>query len=214
MPRGVQFSIPPQDVLVPDLYNVVFIQGDIVEETALEVSQKILSIEFLNKSNDRSEPITLFINSGGGLVSAAWQICDLMDFVDTPVHTVGLGTVASAALMILMNGAAGERKVTDRTTLMSHRFSAGAVGNHSNLIAVNKEFESMHDRIIKHYEECTGLDKKEIESQLLQEHDAWLNPKEAKKFNIIDEIVTSNKTKRLKEANKKTGSSNGRRKKI
>lgn len=203
MRRGVQFKIPPQDIQIPDLYNIIFIQGEIVEETALEVSQKLLSIELLNKTNDTDEPVTLFINSGGGLVSSAWQICDMMDFISTPVHTVGVGLVASAALIILMNGSKGERKVTDRTSIMSHRFSGGTIGNHSNLIAANKEFETMHDRMIKHYVECTGLEKSQIEERLLLEHDKWLTPLEAKKLNLIDEIVESNKSKRLKEERNK-----------
>lgn len=202
MSRGIQYKIPPQDITIPDLYNFIFIQGDIVDETALEVTQKLLSIEFLNKSNNRIDPITILINSGGGLVSSAWQICDMMDFIETPVHTVGMGLVASAALMILMNGELGERKVTDRTSIMSHRFSGGVMGNHANLISMNEEFEAMHDRIMKHYIECTSLDKKTIEENLLQEHDKWLLPKDAKKFNLIDEVVTSNKTKKVR-ANKK-----------
>ena len=48
-------------------------------------------------------------------------------------------------------------------------------------------------KIIQHYKECTGLSEKVIVTNLLQEHDSWLTPEEAIKFNLADKISITKK---------------------
>jgi ATP-dependent Clp protease, protease subunit len=196
----LSFNVPEQGLESPEMWNLIFLSGPITEETAAAICSRLLSIDFLNKSNGKIEPINLIINSPGGDLTAAWQICDIMDFISTPIHTVGLGQICSAALIILMNGT--ERRITDRTAIMSHEYSWGTEGNHDQLIATTKEFNNIIKRMLTHYKECTGLPESTIKKDLLNGSDCWLTPKMAKKFNIIDEIVVSSKTKRLKKIEK------------
>jgi ATP-dependent protease ClpP protease subunit len=51
--------------------------------------------------------------------------------------------------------------------------------------------------------ECTGLSKTYIEKNLLQEHDTWLTPEEAKQHKIVDEIVETIKSRKLNKNKKK-----------
>jgi ATP-dependent Clp protease protease subunit len=139
----------------------------------------------------------MIINSGGGSVNAAWQICDVMDYIRTPVHTTGLGEICSASLMIFMNGQRGNRVITDKTSIMSHLYSWGTAGSHNNLISANKEFQSLYGRMLNHYISCTGLPKEKIEKELLCEHDIWLTAKEAVQYNLADEIVKSKDRNRI-----------------
>ena len=199
---GISYPIPPQAVELPEFWNLVFISGEITNETGLEVSHKFLTIEMLNKANETMEPINLIINSPGGDLTAAWQICDIMDFIQTPVHTIGIGQVCSAGLLILMNGTLGERKVTDRTSIMSHIYSWGSMGSHGQLMSATKEMQYIHKRMIQHYMDNTGYDQKFIEEELLTDNDKWLTPKEAKKHNLVDQVVVSNKTKKIREIKK------------
>lgn len=192
-------GIPEQEVVSPEMWNLILMAGPITEETALNVTARLLSIDFLNKSNGKKEPINFVVNSGGGDLNAAWQICDVMDFISTPVHTIGLGQVCSAALIVLMNGEQGHRRVTDRTCLMSHEYSWGTEGNHEQLLATSKEFNNIIRRMITHYKECTGLSESVVKKELLNGNDIWLTPKLAKKYNIVDKIIVSNKTKRIKK---------------
>ena len=124
MPHDVK--PPEQEVKVPEYWNLIFLIGEINDNVAIDVSQKILSIDLINQSLDKPEPINLIINSGGGSMSSAWQICDMMDFVSSPVHTVGLGLVGSAALVIFMNGKKGKRTLSSRCSVLSHQYSWGA----------------------------------------------------------------------------------------
>lgn len=195
---GLTLPVPPQAVELPEFWNLIFISGEITSETGLEVSHKLLTIEMLNKANETQEPVSMIINSPGGDLTAAWQICDVMDFIETPVHTIGLGQICSAGLLITMNGEVGQRRVTDRTSIMSHTYSWGSFGSHGQLMAASQEMKHTQERMIKHYEECTGLGRKVILDELLTDADKYLKPNQAKKYGLIDQVVTSNKTKKLK----------------
>ena len=194
---GISYPIPPQAIELPEFWNLIFISGEITVETGVEVSHKLLTIEMLNKANETKEPVNMIINSPGGDLTAAWQICDIMDFIETPVHTVGLGQICSAGLLITMNGEPGHRKVTDRTSIMSHTYSWGSMGSHGQLMSQTKEMNFIHNRLIKHYEECTGLDRKVIVSELLTDNDKYLTPPQAKKYKLVDHVVVSNKSRKL-----------------
>lgn len=180
--------------------NIIFLAGEINMEMAVGVCQQLLEVDISAKLEGVTVPITLIINSVGGDLMAAWQICDLMDFIDCPVYTTGVGQVASAALIILMNGEIGHRAVSDRTSIMSHRYSWGTAGKHNDLISIQDEFRNTHNRMLKHYMDCTGLSEKEIEDKLLCEHDVWLTSQQAKKFGLIDNVAVSKKTKNLRKA--------------
>lgn len=181
---------------------IIFVTGEICQELADAVTQKLIEIDMINKSKGKLEPITLIINSPGGDLLAAWQICDIMDYVDSPVYTTGLGQIASAALIIFMNGQPGHRTLTDRTSILSHRYSWGINGSHTDLIAVQPELYNIHEKIVSHYIECTGLSRKVIEDSLLNGHDVWLTAAQARKYRIADNVATSKKTKTLRKIRK------------
>jgi ATP-dependent Clp protease, protease subunit len=178
---------------------IIFLTGEINQELADKVSAELLIYDLQNKAKGQEIPITLLINSPGGELHAGWQICDIMDYISTPVYTTGLGEIASAALIVFMNGAQDHRIITDRTTIMSHRYSWGVSGNHVELIAAQSEFKNIHEKIVTHYIECTGLARKTIESELLKPHDVWLTAKDAIKYGMADHIFKTKKTKDIRK---------------
>lgn len=177
---------------------LIYVTGEITQELADEVTKQIIIFDIQNKVKGEQLPITLLINSPGGDLHAGWQICDIMDFVESPVFTTGLGEIASAALMIFMNGEPGHRVVTDRTAIMSHRYSWGVAGNHAELVAAQPEFKNVHKRILSHYVECTGLDIKQVEAELLKPYNVWLSPRKAVNLRLADKIFRTKKSKRVK----------------
>lgn len=179
------------------LGHIIYVTGEINQELANDVTTQLLAANVSNQTNGEYIPITLLINSPGGEVSAGWQICDMMDFIETPVYTTGTGLIASAALMIFMNGEPGHRTLSDRASIMTHQYSAGNQGNHAELIAQNIEFVNLHNRIIKHYVECTGLSIKQVEDNLLKPYNVWLTPTEARTFKLCDKVIVSKKTKKI-----------------
>jgi ATP-dependent Clp protease protease subunit len=105
-----------------------------------------------------------------------------------PIHTVGLGVIASAGLLTFITGAPGHRVVTPNTSLLSHQWSWGSFGKEHELISATKQFELLTNKIVDHYKKHTKLKEKVLRETLLPPQDVWLSAEEAVKYNIADKI--------------------------
>jgi ATP-dependent Clp protease protease subunit len=151
------------------------------------------AMEFIIARNlmrkDRPKHIKMIINSPGGEVGSAFALIDTMKGSSIPIHTYGLGEIASCGLMTFIAGEKGRRYVTRNTAILSHQYSWGSYGKEHELMARVKEFNNTHARIVEHYKRCTGLSETQIKKYLLPAEDVWLTAKEAVKYGIADEIV-------------------------
>lgn len=177
-----------QLVSIIDPLNLIILNGDINEEKSNIVSQVLLAYDYKNRIENKFRPIHFIINSNGGSITDAWQICDIMDAISYPTITIGVGEIASAALLIFINGEPGFRILSPKTSLMSHQYSWGVAGKMENLISASKEFENINERMLKHFEEKTKLKPKKIQEVLLSGSDKWITPKEAVELNLADHI--------------------------
>ena len=128
------------------------------------------------------------ICSPGGMMPECFALIDIMKASRIPIHTVGLGCIASCGLLLFITGEKGYRVLTPNTSILSHQFSWGSWGKEHELFAQVKEFELSTKRMIDHYKKCTGLDEDQIREYLLPPEDRWLSAKEAKKLNICDSV--------------------------
>jgi len=166
-------------------YGIIYLSGQIDEGTSESVCKEI--IEFNIKGE--TDFIQMIINSPGGSCTSGFAIIDMMEWSSLPVYTTGIGMIASMGLLIFMTGAKNRRVITQRTSILSHRFSGFTIGNHSQLLANRKEEDLTHQRIIDHYLRYTNFtDKLELEKELLQDVDTWLSSEEAIKFGIADKV--------------------------
>ena len=134
--------------------------------------------------------LQLIINSGGGDLQAAFALIDTMKGSAVPIHTVGLGCVASAAVLIFISGEKGKRVLTPNTSILSHQFSWGTYGKEHELFSVVHEYELTTARMVDHYKKCTGLNEEQIRQYLLPPQDVWLSSREAKKLGICNSVRT------------------------
>lgn len=137
---------------------------------------------------NKFEQLTLMITSYGGDLMSAFALIDVMRGSSIPVHTIGLGIIASAGLMTFIAGEPGHRLITPNTSILSHQWSAGAFGKEHELLATGRQFDLTTKRMIAHYKKCTGLDEAIIREKLLPPQDVWLSAQEAKKFNLTDSV--------------------------
>jgi ATP-dependent Clp protease protease subunit len=160
-----------------------------MEEVCQESCKDLISF-ILTKSWQRPRPqcLQIVINSPGGDLNAAFAVIDVMNGCPFPIHTVGLGQIASAGFMMFINGTKGHRVLTPNTSIMSHQWSWGSWGKEHELVAVTKEFELTSERMMNHYKKCTGMNEKKIREYLLPATDVYLSAKEAKKLGICDKI--------------------------
>jgi ATP-dependent Clp protease protease subunit len=131
----------------------------------------------------------LVINSPGGDLSAAFALIDIVQGSRIPVHTLGLGQISSAGLLIFMSGRKNHRTITPNTSILSHQYSWGSEGKEHELLAIIKEFNLTARRMLNHYKHCTGMSEKKIKEVLMPPQDVYLDAEEAVKYQIADRVV-------------------------
>ena len=167
--------------------GIYLLMDEISDSTCKDVISFIIS---KNLVKPYPKYLQLVINSGGGDLQAAFALIDTMKGSAIPVRTVGLGCVASAAVLIFISGEKGHRVLTPNTSILSHQFSWGTYGKEHELFATVKEYELTTKRMINHYKKCTGLSEKKIREFLLPAQDVWMAANEAKKLGLCDSVKT------------------------
>jgi ATP-dependent Clp protease protease subunit len=170
--------------------SIYLLMEGITQESCSQAIHWIIDQNLLaERSRYPKDHLTLIINSPGGSVHACFALMDCMNMSRLPVHTIGLGLIASCGTLITMNGVKGHRTITTNTSILSHQYSWGSKGKQHELMAIVKEFEMSTERLINHYKRCTGLSETKIRKVLLPPEDVWLSPEEALKYKIIDKVI-------------------------
>ena len=164
--------------------RIVMVTGPIETAMANTVVAQLLFLESENPNAD----ISLYINSLGGEVYAGLAILDTMRYIKPNVSTIGMGLVASMASVLLAGGTKGKRFVLPNTTVMIHQPSAGTEGKVTDMEIFLQEVQRNKKTLIKQMVEFTGRKEKEVFDAM--ERDNWMTAEEAKKFGIIDGVLT------------------------
>jgi len=168
-------------------HNICLLFEDFTNEAVKPVIEFILSKNLLP---ERKKPkhLTLIINSPGGEMPAAFALIDIMKGSSIPIHTLGIGQIASCGLLTFLAGEKGFRSITPNTSILSHQWSGGSGGKAHDLIAIQREYELTSQRMMNHYKRCTGMDEKSIKKYLLPAADVWMDADQAVKYGIADKI--------------------------
>jgi len=171
-------------------FGFYLLSDEINNESYHNVIQWILKSNLNNlKKKSGLEHLTLVINSQGGDLNSCFGIVDMMTSSPLPIHTIGMGEVMSAGLMILMAGQKGNRIITPNTTIMSHQFIKTDINAKAyEFEAIKKDFELTKSKYVNHYIKYTGLDYNVLIEKLLTTHDSFLDPDEAVFLGICDYI--------------------------
>ncbi len=166
--------------------GVYYFASEFNQQTVKEAITWILDANFQPKTP--YDNLTLMITSFGGDMMAAFALIDVMRGSRIPIHTIGLGVIASAGLMTFIAGEKGNRIITPNTSILSHQWTWGAYGKEHELLASQKQFDLTTKRVIGHYRKCTGLTEKMVREKLLPPQDIWLSSEEALQYNIVDQV--------------------------
>ena len=172
----------PSEVKSLEEHGIKLLTNEIDDENCDDAIRFIIEAN-LNAVYDH---LTLIINSPGGYVTSGFALIDVMEGSKIPIHTVGLGQIASMGLNIFIAGAKGHRTLTPNTLIMSHQWAGGRWGKEHELIAQQKQDEIVTRQIIRHYVKHTGLTEKKVREILLPAHDVFLTAQEARKLSICD----------------------------
>ena len=160
--------------------------GEITDDAIRPIIEWILVENHVVRK--KKKELLLMICSEGGAMESAFALIDVMRASSIPIKTVGLGSVASSALLIFLAGTPGRRMLTPNSSILSHQYSWGSDGKHHELFAMTKEFGLAQQRMMDHYRVTTGLDEEVIKQRLLPASDVYLSAEEALSLGICDFI--------------------------
>ena len=163
--------------------RIIFITGGVGDEMATVIIAQLLFLEAENPE----KPISMYINSPGGIVSSGLAIYDTIQYIKPEVSTMCVGQAASMGSLLLSAGTKGQRFALPNARNMVHQPSGGFQGQATDIEIHAKEILDLKNRLNTIYSKHTGLSVKKISEML--ERDKFLNPLEAKKLGLIDEIV-------------------------
>ncbi len=167
--------------------RIIFLGGPIDDHTANIVIAQLLFLE----SEDSKKDIYLYINSPGGSVTSTMAIVDTMNHVRPDVATFCVGLAASGGAIILSAGKQGKRFILPNAEVMIHQPLGGVEGQATDIAITAKHILKTRDNLNKLLAKNTGKSIDQIEKDV--ERDFFMDSAEAKKYGIIDEIVTKSK---------------------
>jgi len=162
--------------------RIVFITGEVEDHMASLIVAQLLFLE----SENPSKPISMYINSPGGVVTAGMAIHDTMQYIKPSVSTVCVGQAASMGSFLLASGEPGMRIALPNARIMVHQPSGGARGMASDIEIQAREILRIRQRMNDLYVKYTGQSLTDIEKALAR--DTFLEAEEAKKFGIVDKV--------------------------
>ncbi len=169
--------------------RIIFLGEEVNDVTASLVVAQLLFLE----SEDPKKDISLYINSPGGSVTAGMAIYDTMQYIKCDVSTICIGMAASMGAFLLAGGAKGKRFALPNARVMIHQPSGGFRGQATDIEIHAREILSIKARLNQIYVEQTGQKLSVIEQAM--ERDNFMTAEEAKKFGLIDAVITKKPVK-------------------
>ena len=164
--------------------RIIFLTGEVHDAVSSVICAQFLFLE----SEDPKKDIFLYINSPGGVVSSGLAIYDTMQYIRPDVSTLCIGQAASMGSLLLTAGTKGKRYCLPHSRIMTHQPSGGVQGQASDIEIHAKEIINLKKSLNKIYEIHTGQPLSTIEKMM--DRDNFMNADEAKKFGIVDKVVS------------------------
>ncbi len=176
-----------------DIYSRLLKERIIFLGTPIEDTMSSLTIAQLLflESEDPEKDIYLYINSPGGIITSGFGIYDTMQYIKPDVATICMGQAASMGAFLLAGGAKGKRSALPNSRIMIHQPMGGAEGQAADIRIQADEILRMKTQLNKILAKNTGQTVKKIEVDT--DRDNFMTAAEAKRYGIIDTILTSRK---------------------
>jgi ATP-dependent Clp protease protease subunit len=165
--------------------RIVFLGDQISDDAANLVTAQLLFLE----SEEAGKPISLYINSPGGSVTAALSIYDTMQYVSAPVSTICLGMAASGGSLLLAGGAAGLRSALPNSMILIHQpWVQGMQGQAGDLEVHAREILRQRDVLVEIYARHSGKSLEQVARDM--DRDNYMTAEQAREWGLIDQIVS------------------------
>lgn len=163
--------------------RIIFLNWEVNDSVSALVCAQLLFLE----AESPKQPIQLYINSPGGVVTSGFAMYDTMRYIQAPVHTLCMGTARSMGSFLLMAGEPGERAVLPNANILIHQPSGGFQGQASDMAIHAEEILRTKQHMTRLYAEHCNRTYEEFE--LAMDRDKFMTPKEALDWGLIDRIL-------------------------
>ena len=180
---------PPE----PDL-RVVGLFSEVVDEKITEIIHGLLYMNEMNKLEEdpkNRRDIEFYLSTYGGSADDMFALYDIMRTIrqETEIHTLGLGKVMSAGVLLLAGGTKGKRRIAKNCRVMIHSVAAGNAGALHDLTNELEAIQDLQDMYTSCLAAETNLTEGDIKDMLNRNVNVYLSATEAVKLGIADIII-------------------------
>ncbi|WP_404790281.1 ATP-dependent Clp protease proteolytic subunit [Altericista sp. CCNU0014] len=178
----------------------LFSSDDVKRRVGMDVTELIIAQLLYLQFDDPDKPIRFYINSTGtswydgdaiGFETEAFAICDTLQYIKPPVHTICLGQAMGTAAMILSSGAKGFRASLPHATIVLNQPRTGAQGQATDIQIRAQEVMVNKAAMLNIMSRNTGQPVEKIAKDM--DRMFYLTPQEAKEYGLIDIVLESSK---------------------
>jgi ATP-dependent Clp protease protease subunit len=169
--------------------RIIFIGEQVEDHMANTVIAQLLFLE----SEDTEKPITVYINSPGGSVTAGLAIYDTMQYIKPDVATLCMGQASSMGALLLAAGAKGKRLALPNSRIMIHQPLGGVQGQATDIEIQAKEMMKIKNTIHNILVDHTGQSIEKIREDT--ERDYFMSAEQAKEYGIVDRVIKAREIK-------------------
>ena len=169
--------------------RIIFV-GTIVDDY---IANLVIAQLLFLQTEDPEKDIHLYINSPGGIVSSGLAIYDTMQYLKPSIATYCIGQAASMGALLLASGTKGKRYSLPNARIMLHQPMGGFQGQASDIEITAREILRMKETLNAILSKHTGQPLEKIQADT--DRDFFMSGNEAKAYGIVDDVITSIKTK-------------------
>lgn len=162
----------------------VFLWGEVSDKSARDVTEKLLFLEF----KEPGKPITFYINTPGGSITAGMAIYDTMQLISSPIKVVVTGMAASMGSILLSGAEKGQRVLYPHSRVLIHQplISGQMVAVAVDIHIQAKEMEKLRDELNNILANASGQPLEKIQKDT--DRDFYMTAEEAIEYGLADSI--------------------------
>ncbi|CCI35667.1 MAG: ATP-dependent Clp protease proteolytic subunit [Microcystis sp.] len=178
----------------------LFSSDDVKRNVGVDVTELIIAQLLYLQFDDPEKPIFFYINSTGtswytgdaiGYETEAFAICDTLNYIKPPVHTICIGQAMGTAAMILSAGTKGFRASLPHATIVLNQNRTGAQGQATDIQIRAKEVIANKQTMLEIFSKNTGQTTEKLAKDM--DRTFYLTPQQAKDYGLIDLVLESRK---------------------
>lgn len=176
----------PQDAAFNRMLGIrtILVSGEITQEVAEKAISQALILD-----NANHDPIRVIITSQGGHVDSGYAVHDVLQYIESPVITVGAGWVASIAVPILLSADKKNRYSLPNTRFLLHQPSGGAGGQAADIRIAAEEILKLRERLNQLIADETGNSLEKVADD--SDRNFWMSAEEALAYGLVAKIIKS-----------------------